>query len=168
MNPPAGIPGQNSCKYVSNIRMNSRYHMDTNPNYRRPIRDRRTSSHYKLFVHLTWHTKNNAQILTSRIFQECNRFMRTKCREIGASILIIGGIANHLHVLISYPPKLSVSDLAHDLKGGLSRHINNCTNLGLIYWQDGFGSFSVSPDDVDGIYRYIRNQKAHHNYQPGD
>jgi putative transposase len=77
--------------------------------------------------------------------------------------LQIGGTSDHINILCTLPKTIAPADLVEEIKKSSSKwiktkgaHYNN------FYWQDGYGGFSVSNSGVDGVKRYILNQKKHH------
>lgn len=76
------------------------------------------------------------------------------------SILAIGGITNHVHILLSLPPSRNLAKVVCDLKANSSRWLNE-TGVKFV-WQEGYGAFSVHPSRVDAVQPYIRNQAEHH------
>jgi putative transposase len=77
--------------------------------------------------------------------------------------LAIGGVADHMHALISLPATLSVAKAAQLLKGNSSKWIRTTfPKLRGFEWQEGYGAFSIGISGVDRTASYIRNQPAHH------
>jgi REP element-mobilizing transposase RayT len=75
----------------------------------------------------------------------------------------IGGIEDHVHVVVRYPPAVSISELVKHMKGVSSRLIQQEVRLGGFFkWQGSYGAFSVSPRDVEMIRRYVHRQEEHH------
>jgi putative transposase len=84
-------------------------------------------------------------------------------RENKMKALAIGGVADHVHMLISLPATLSVSKALQLLKGNSSKWIHETfPKLYLFEWQEGYGAFSVEISAVDATLRYIRDQTEHH------
>jgi len=79
-------------------------------------------------------------------------------------LIAIGGISDHIHILLGIKPNIALSDLVRDIKANSSRFINERKFVkGKFYWQDGFGAFSYSHSQLDTIIRYIENQEMHHS-----
>ena len=75
----------------------------------------------------------------------------------------VGGIEDHLHVLLGAPPTMAVSKAAQLLKGGSSKWMHDTfPNLAGFSWQDGYGAFSVSRSNLETVKTYITNQRQHH------
>jgi putative transposase len=77
--------------------------------------------------------------------------------------LAIGGVADHVHMLISLPGTLSVSKALQLLKGNSSKWMHETfPKLRSLEWQEGYGAFSIGISAVDATVAYIRNQFEHH------
>ncbi len=75
----------------------------------------------------------------------------------------IGGIEDHIHVLLNAPPSMAPSKAVQLLKGGASKWIHETfSNMRDFAWQDGFSAFTVSTSAVPDVTKYIRNQREHH------
>ena len=78
-------------------------------------------------------------------------------------ILIIGGTDDHIHILLSLRPEISVSKATQLIKGGSSKWLHdNFSDLNIFSWQEGYGAFTVSISQIDKIKNYIANQEKHH------
>ena len=83
--------------------------------------------------------------------------------KYGCFVYRIGGMPDHIHLLITIPPTVSVSKLVQNLKRESTMTIKeNDLIHGWCGWQDGYGCFSYCIRDVDKISNYIKNQKTHH------
>ena len=79
--------------------------------------------------------------------------------------LVIGGVADHVHVLVSLPATLSVSKAMQLLKGNSSKWLRDTfpelRQQGFA-WQEGFGAFSIAVSGMDATIQYIQTQGEHH------
>jgi putative transposase len=76
----------------------------------------------------------------------------------------IGGTEGHVHLAVSIPPTLTISEWIGKLKGASSYYINQeIANRKLLEWQSGYGVVSFKSKDLPWIVEYIRNQKEHHS-----
>ncbi len=77
--------------------------------------------------------------------------------------LAIGGIADHVHVLLSLPSPLPVAKAMQLIKGGSSKFVHETfpEHPGFA-WQEGYGAFSVSISHVEEAIAYIQRQAEHH------
>jgi REP element-mobilizing transposase RayT len=77
--------------------------------------------------------------------------------------IAMGGVEDHVHVLVRIPPEISPSELVRQLKGVSSHLVNAEINPdGVFKWQGGYGAFSMSSDQVARVRWYIENQPSHH------
>ena len=85
----------------------------------------------------------------------------TRCKNI-----IVNGVEDHVHCLIGLKPVISVSELMKTVKAKSSKYINDHRlTRERFEWQEGYGAFSYSQSSVDKVYKYIKNQEAHHKKQ---
>lgn len=83
--------------------------------------------------------------------------------ETGCKTYIVNGVSDHVHCLFGFKPKHSLSDVMQSVKGKSSKWVNESNYLKTRFeWQDGFAAFTYSQGQVDKVYRYIKNQEAHH------
>ena len=84
-------------------------------------------------------------------------------------LLIINGVADHVHVLLGYRPHQSLSDLVQDIwestpsgKGSSSKWINERKfTRSKFTWQKGYGAFSYSHSHLSKVIKYIQDQEQH-------
>ncbi|GGE12064.1 IS200/IS605 family transposase [Psychroflexus salis] len=78
-------------------------------------------------------------------------------------VYAIGGVADHIHILVSIKPNISISELVRSIKANSSKWINEKgLVLGKFQWQGGFGAFSYAQSQLDTVIKYINNQEKHH------
>lgn len=118
-----------------------------------------TSLHY----HFVFSTKNRERWISQEIETRVWSFMGGIARENKMFPLMIGGVDDHVHLLLIAPATLSPSKIAQLIKGGSSSWIHGTfENLKSFKWQDGYGAFSVSKSSIPDVTEYIRNQRDHH------
>lgn len=94
-----------------------------------------------------------------RIFQYIGGIIR----EMNAIPMEIGGMKDHVHIFMSLPKTVALTDFVRDIKANSSRWIKQIDHYYAPFaWQDGYGAFSVSPSLSEKTVNYIRNQKEHH------
>ena len=75
----------------------------------------------------------------------------------------IGGIEDHVHLLLGAPPTIAPAKIAQLVKGGSSAWIHETfSELVNFAWQDGYGAFTVSKSVIPDLTEYIENQREHH------
>jgi putative transposase len=74
----------------------------------------------------------------------------------------VGGIEDHIHIAVSVPPTVLVSDWIGKLKGSNSHYINHQVKPKALEWQRGYGIVSFGTKDLPWVIQYIKNQRDHH------
>lgn len=74
---------------------------------------------------------------------------------------IVGGVADHVHLLISLRPVHCIADLMRDMKKDSSRWAKDNFDRRFA-WQEGYAAFTVSPTATNAVRNYIANQETHH------
>jgi putative transposase len=116
-------------------------------------------------LHLTWHTKESLPLLTPRVQEVVFRCLGQRIVNVpGAYVHEIGGIETHVHIVVSVPPTLLVSDFVGQLKGASSHDVNEQLGAGgnRLQWQAGYGVVSFGTGDMEWVREYVRNQAEHH------
>ena len=114
-------------------------------------------------VHCVWSTKSHAHVLNSNLRERLWPYLGGIARENGMKALAVGGVVDHVHILISLPGTLSVAKALQLLKANSSKWIHQTfPNSALFGWQEGYGAFSIGVSGVEATIRYIRNQAEHH------
>jgi REP element-mobilizing transposase RayT len=120
-------------------------------------------SHARIVLHIIWSTKNRIPLLNKAIqpilFQ---RISETACQH-KCHVHAIGGIEDHMHLLLEIPRAVALSDLMMTLKGATSHWIKSVEKkLDDFEWQVGYGAFSISYSTIDTVRQYILKQEEHH------
>ncbi len=90
-------------------------------------------------------------------------YMGGIARENKMMALCVGGMADHVHILVSMPTTVSISKGIQLIKGGSSAWIHaTFPDMGHFAWQEGYGAFSVSVSHLADTKTYIENQEEHH------
>ena len=118
-------------------------------------------SHYEIYIHVIWRTKNSESMISDKVMVNINNIVQGKCQKFDVQLIAIGNTEDHIHMLLSINPNIKLSEFIAEVKGATSYFINHQIEAGL-YWQDGYGVFSVGKSTLNIIKRYIENQKEHH------
>lgn len=112
----------------------------------------------KNLVHCVYGTKNCLNLI--RDPERVWHLTREIARNIGIDIIAIGGVANHVHLLMTLPPSRAMANIVRDLKANSSQILRRDRRM--FRWQDGYAAISVSPSSVKSVVRYIEHQAEHH------
>lgn len=124
------------------------------------------NTYSNLFYHIVFSTKGRKDLIDRNVEERVWAYIGGIARKHQLIAIQVGGIENHIHVLILAKPKIAPSQIVQWLKGESSRWIHETfPELAKFEWQDGFGVFSVSKSNVPDVVEYIKNQREHHQKQ---
>lgn len=116
-----------------------------------------------LITHIVFSTKGRVEIIDQEMMPKLLAYMSGIIRNINCNPLKINGIADHVHLLIHFPPTKSISEIVQSVKANSSRWVHENYPLKQAFaWQTGYGAFSVSRSVVPKVAEYIENQQMHH------
>ena len=120
---------------------------------------------WRLYYHLIWATKDRDPLISPDVEPVLYGYMIGKAHSLECITHAIGGIEDHIHLVVSVPPKLSISDFVKIIKGSSAHHLNHGqSHFGTMFgWQRGYGIFSLGSQQLTQAVEYVRNQKPHHS-----
>jgi putative transposase len=121
------------------------------------------SNFTQLYLHCVWATWDRLPLITPDIKELVYAAIIRGCSDLKCTTIALGGIEDHIHLLVGIPATLSVSDLVKAVKGSSSHFITHEIKPDSFFkWQGSYGAFTVSDTEIDKVANYIRNQVAHH------
>jgi putative transposase len=120
-----------------------------------------TSLHY----HIVSSTKNREAWVSQLIEDRVWEYLGGIARNNDIIPIKIGGIDDHVHLVVSIPPTLSISKAVQLVKGGSSLWFHQTFRRSAFAWQDGYGAFTVSKSQLPDVVRYVERQREHHRLQ---
>ncbi|MDY3563755.1 IS200/IS605 family transposase [Gemmata sp. JC673] len=121
-----------------------------------------------LHVHVVFSTKFREPLITPDLAPRLYSYLGGAARVAEAPLIAVGGIADHIHLLVSLGRCECVADLVRDLKANSSAWVHATFPAARFAWQGGYGAFAVSKSNVEAVRAYIGRQEEHHrkqNYQ---
>lgn len=121
---------------------------------------------FALHVHLVFVTKYRKRVFTKKAILALREIFRSVCMDFEAELIEFDGEADHVHLLINYPPKIPISKLVNSLKGVSSRLLRKTLpEMASKYWKGVLWSPSYFAASCGGapisiIKQYIENQKT--------
>jgi putative transposase len=94
--------------------------------------------------------------------QRLHRYMVGIAEHNDFTAILIGGVEDHVHLLLSIPCSMSSSKAVQLIKGGSSKWFNEQFPGKGFAWQEGFAVFTVSRSQEGAVRQYIANQEEHH------
>ena len=117
-----------------------------------------TSLHY----HLVTSTKGRQPLLSADLTPRLYQFIGGIIRSERGSLLAIGGMPDHVHLLIRWRPDESVSSLMRGIKTRSSKWLHDQLKLRNFAWQEGYSAFTVSQSGLNDVQSYIECQEKRH------
>jgi REP element-mobilizing transposase RayT len=119
--------------------------------------------YWQLFYHIIWSTKNRAPLLTPEIEPLVYELIHSKASGLTATVFAINGTTDHVHLLVSIPPKVAVAKFVGQVKAVASTRINQSRLASSAFaWQEEYGIFSFDKKRPPNHIAYVERQKEHH------
>jgi REP-associated tyrosine transposase len=119
--------------------------------------------YHRLYVHLTWTTRDRAPLIDAVLARFLTRFLRSVGTQERARVLEIGMVSDHVHLLVRLHPVTEIPRLLQRMKGG-SAVLGTTPKKGHpgLRWAKGYSILSVNPKQLGRVRDYLRNQPRHH------
>jgi putative transposase len=111
-------------------------------------------------IHVVFSTKDRSKTISKEVQPRIWAYVAGICKNGRIFAHAVGGMDDHIHLLIQVPASLSLAKAVNTIKSNSSRW---ATEEGHKFtWQQGYAAFSVSASLVPRVVRYIQTQEAHH------
>ncbi len=119
--------------------------------------------YWQLFYHLVWSTKGRVPLLTPEVEPIVYELLRHKAIGLGGTVFALNGVADHVHLVATIPPRIAVATFIGRVKATAATRFNKSNaSLGSLFWQDGYGAFSFDAKRLPNVVAYVTQQKEHH------
>ena len=118
--------------------------------------------YWQLFYHIVWSAKNREPLLTPEVEPMIHGFLRSKAVGLGATVFALNGVQDHVHVVVSIPPKIAVAKFVGQIKAVGSTKFNKTGPRQAFFWQKEYGAFSFDAKRLPNYVAYVERQKEHH------
>ena len=118
-------------------------------------------THVSIRVHCIFSTKERRRSIPEELQSRLWAFIGGIARRIGMKAIAVGGMGDHVHILLLLPPTMAVAKAVQTIKANSSRWLHGTTGKPF-EWQEGYAAFSVSISQTDATVAYIHNQREHH------
>jgi putative transposase len=117
----------------------------------------------KVILHIIFGTKDRQPWLDTDVRPRMHAYLATVCRDLGAELVRVGGVRDHVHIVTTLPRTLSQAQFIEQIKKASSKWVKDLdAQYRGFFWQRGYGAFSVSPSQLDGMLQYVDAQQEHH------
>lgn len=114
-------------------------------------------------LHVVFSTRTRAPLLAQSWRSKVHDMLANIAHVRGFPTIVVGGVDDHVHLLMSLPKDKSISDCMRVLKATSSKWINDeFFRRRDFAWQEGYGAFAISPSHKEATIAYITNQDEHH------
>ena len=123
-------------------------------------------SYISSYHHCVFSTKERRPLMTPALRERLWPFLGGIARQNRMKAIEIGGVADHVHLLLSLPATMAIAKAMQLIKGGSSKWVHETfPEQRLFAWQEKYGAFTVSASRVDSVVQYIQRQEVHHRKQ---
>lgn len=120
------------------------------------------STFHSINLHVTFSTKYRKPYIRDEWIERLHGYLGGTVNQFGAKPIKIGGVADHVHLLLGVKPVHQLSELMRELKKSSSKSVHESIGCKAFEWQEGYAGFSVSPPACSSVSAYIANKKEHH------
>ena len=120
-------------------------------------------SYWRLFYHFVWTTREREPLIVREWEKRLHGAIRAKAEHLGAFVHAVGGTEDHVHMVASVPPTLSLAKFVGQVKGASSRLANReLLPTGGFAWQAEYGVVSFGGRQLARAVGYVLSQREHH------
>jgi REP element-mobilizing transposase RayT len=114
----------------------------------------------RVLVHVVFSTKDRVPSLKEQIRPSLFAYMGGIIRSLGGEPVIVNGVNDHVHILLTLPATLALADAMRAIKAKSSGWLRR--TVPSFSWQLGYAASSVSESNAGHVKRYIAAQEEHH------
>jgi putative transposase len=123
------------------------------------------STYLSLHYHLVFSTKNRQTFIKDEWAEQLHEYLGGTVNGLSGFSQGVGGVADHVHLLVGLKATLCLSDFMRELKKASSIWIHEELRQPDFAWQEGYSAFTVSATARSAVKRYVANQKEHHRHK---
>jgi REP element-mobilizing transposase RayT len=120
------------------------------------------STHLSLHYHLIFSTKDRRPYIAVDWRDRLHAYLGGVVRTLGGIPEAVGGMADHVHLLVGLRATHCLADVLRGIKAESSRWVHEEIGRCTFSWQEGYGAFTVSASQREKVKRYIARQEEHH------
>lgn len=114
-------------------------------------------------LHFVWATKGRQPLIDETLERPLYRCLVGEAEKLGVPVLAIGGMPDHVHLVVRFTALHSYSEFMKRLKGVSSAFANDLSgHQRLFRWQENYALFGFSKPQTPVVVAYVLNQKEHH------
>ena len=114
-------------------------------------------------LHVVFSTKDRRPSITPQMQEKLWPYLGGIARNNKMKVMKVGGVEDHVHILLSLPATLEIAKAVQLLKGNSSKWIHETfPDQQSFEWQKGYGAFSIGVSGIEDTIAYLENQREHH------
>jgi REP element-mobilizing transposase RayT len=121
-----------------------------------------SSTHLSLHYHIVFGTKGRVPLIVPEWRSRLHEYLGGTIRRMEGIPELVGGVADHAHLLVGLKATHRLSDVMRDLKKASSTWVREEVGIRDFFWQDGYAAFTVGATALSGVKKYIQGQEEHH------
>ncbi len=120
-------------------------------------------TYWRLHYHLIWATFERQTSINLEREKMFYGVLYQKAKELDLKVHAAGNTDDHVHIVVSIPPKLAVADCVRNIKGASAFAINRMDGSdGQFQWQEGYGALTLGERSLETVIDYATRQKEQH------
>jgi REP element-mobilizing transposase RayT len=120
------------------------------------------STYTSLHAHLIFSTKERVPLISRDWRDRLHEYLGGIVRGLAGVPLAIGGVEDHVHLLVGLKSSHRLDYFLRDLKADSSAWVHRELSKRIFSWQTGYAAISVSPSEIESVRQYVLNQEEHH------
>ena len=120
------------------------------------------ATHLSLHYHLVFSTKERYPLILQKWRSDLHAYLGGIVKGLNGVPLAIGGVADHVHLLVGLRATHRLDYVLRDVKANSSGWVHKTIGQRKFEWQSGYLGLTISPSQVERVKRYILNQENHH------
>ena len=122
------------------------------------------NTYTQIYIQIVFTIQGRQNLIRNEWKDELYKYITGIVKGHDQKLYIINGMPDHIHILLSLKPDVSISGMVRDIKANSSKFINEKSWItGRFQWQEGFGAFSYGHSQLDAVIKYIKDQEEHHH-----
>ena len=119
-------------------------------------------SYYQLYYHLVWRVGNGEPLLTVTAEPIILDYLRWRAVGLGAAVFALEGAADHVHLVASIPPRVTVAAFVDQIRNSATNRFNRRAPETPLRWADDYGAMTFDGKRLPYVIAYVEQQKVHH------
>ena len=120
------------------------------------------STHLSLHYHLVFSVKDRRRLIVPEWSARLHAWLGGATRELGGIPECVGGVEDHVHLLVGLRATHCLADVLREIKAASSAWVHEEIGVKSFWWQEGYGAFTVSASQIGRVKNYILRQAEHH------